>query len=117
MPILGEEQVHGLAVEGTRPGIFRKVGNKVSALLEILIASGAFLAIPARLVHRYRRSKNRQSLDGKSQVRQIRDAAMSVLKIEGVEKLLGFLLIQLGQRFAHRKCRARILDRKSTRLN
>src|ERR1039458_969411 len=37
MPIFGEEQVHGLAVESPRPGIFRKVGNKVSALLEVLI--------------------------------------------------------------------------------
>ena len=34
---------------------------------------------------------------------------MAVLKVEGVEKLLGLLLIQFSQRFFHRERRARVL--------
>ena len=34
---------------------------------------------------------------------------MAVLKVESVEKLLGLLVVDLGQRLAHRKRRARIL--------
>src|ERR1019366_837356 len=99
--IFGEQEVDGLAVQGARAGILRKIGNKISALLEILIAGGAFLSVPAWFVDDYGGGKNRQSFDGKSQVRQIRDAAMSVLKIEGIKELFGPLLIQFSQRFPH----------------
>ncbi len=66
--IFGEEQVNSLAVEGTRANIPAKIGNKVSTLLEVLIAGGTFLSVPAGLVDGYCRGKNRQTLDRKCEV-------------------------------------------------
>jgi len=42
-------------------------------------------------------------------MRQIGDAAMAVLKVEGVEELLGFLVVDLGQRLTQGEGRTRLL--------
>src|SRR5208283_448247 len=44
---------------------------------------------------------NRQALDGKCNVRQVRNSAMTILKIKCVQELLGLLFVDLGQRLAH----------------
>jgi hypothetical protein len=45
----------------------------------------------------------------KAMCAKIRDAAMAVLKVERVQELFGFLVVDLGQRLAHGERRTRIL--------
>ena len=109
MAVLGEQPVDGLAIEIAGRGILAEIGNVVPALLEVLVAGRALLAVPARLVDSDGRGEDRQTLDGEGDVRQIRDAAMAVLEVEGVEEFLRLLLVDLGQRLAHGQRRAGIL--------
>ena len=69
--------------------------------MKILVAGGTLLAVPALLVHQHDGRQQAQPLDGKGDVRQVGDGAMTVLEIEGVEELLGALGADLGQRLAH----------------
>ena len=87
----------------------REIGRVVAALLEILIARGALLAVPALLVGHVDRRQNREPLNRQRDVRQVGDGAMAVLKIKGIEKLLRLLRADLLERFFHGERRARIL--------
>src|SRR3954465_10207387 len=107
--ILGKKKIDGGAIVAAGSGICSKVGNKVAALLEILVARGALLSVPALLIDENNRRQNRQLLNGKRQMRQIGNRAVSVLEIKCVEKLLSLLLADLLERLLHGQRRARIL--------
>src|SRR5262249_26081096 len=79
-----------------------------AALLEILITGGALLPIPALLIGDRDCRQDGETLDGKCNVREISDGAMSILKVESIEKLLGILFADLLQRLLHGKRRARV---------
>src|SRR5271155_2553243 len=98
----GKETLDAFAEECGCLLICPKIGHVPAAFAEILIAGGAFLAVPALLIDEYNRGKQREALDGESQVREVSDGTMSVLEIECVEKLFGALAADLFQRLPHR---------------
>ena len=101
--------IDGFAIERASRGIVPKIGNEIAAFLEVLIAGGTLLPVPAGLVDHHGGRQDRKPFNGESQVREVRNAAVAVLEIESVEELLGLLLVQFGERFAHGKRRARVL--------
>ena len=66
-----------------------------------MIAGGALLAVPALFVDEDDGGEQAESFDGKGDVGQVGDGAMAVLKIKGVEELLGALRADLSERLAH----------------
>src|SRR5271165_685758 len=106
--ILGKKKINRPTIEIACRSAAGKIGNEISTLLKVLIAGGALLAVPARLVDNYRCGQDRQLFDGKSEVCEVGDAAVAVLEVKRVEKLLGLLLVEVGQRFAQREGRAGI---------
>ncbi len=75
----------------------------VAALPEVLVARRALLPVPAGFVHHQRGRQQREPLNRHGDVRQIGNRAVSVLKVEGAEKLFRLLLVQLRQRLFHRQ--------------
>src|SRR5262249_20931117 len=101
--IFSEEKIHGRAVGGFAGFTTgAKIRNVITALLEILVARGALLSVPALLIHQNNRRQDRKLFHGKGHMRQVGDRAVAVLEIKSVEKLLGLLLADLLQRFLHR---------------
>ncbi len=91
----------GLGVELRRGGIFAKIGEEPAGFEEVLVAGGALLAVPALFVDQDDGGQQAKPLDGEGDVGQVGDGAVAVLKIEGVEELLGALGADFGQRLAH----------------
>ena len=75
----------------------------------ILVAGGALLAVPARLVDQHDGGQQAEPLDGEGDVGQVGDGAMAVLEIKGIEELLGALGADFGQGLAHGERRAGVL--------
>ncbi len=86
-----------------------ELGQIVVGMGEILVARGAFLPIPALLVHHGDGGQDREPLDGHGDVRQIRDRTVAILEVIGVEEFLGPLFADLAQRLLHGERRARVL--------
>ena len=105
----GEEILDGVRVEFGGSGIGGEVGKVPAGFLEVLIAGGAFLAVPALFVDQDDGGQQAQALDGEGDVGQVGDGAVAVLEIKGVEELLGALGADLGEGFAHGERGARIL--------
>ena len=97
----GEEICDGFGVELGRGGIGAEIGKIPAGFEEVLVAGGALLAVPALLVDQHDGGQQAQPLDGKGDVGQVGDGAVAVLKIKGVEELLGALGADLGERLAH----------------
>ncbi len=97
----GEEAVDGLGIELGRSGICSEIREIPAGFEEILIAGGAFLAVPAGLVDEDNGGKEAEALDGEGDVGEVGDGAVAVLKIKGVEELLGALGADFGKRLAH----------------
>ena len=107
--ILGKQKIQSLAVELAPLVIRAEVGCVIPALLEILIPRRPLLPVPSLLVCKFNRRQNRQPLDRQRNVRQVRNRAVPILKIESVEKLLRLLRADLPQRLLHRQRRPRVL--------
>ena len=105
----GEKVVDRIAVEFGGRGIGAEFGKVPAGFLEVLIARGALLPVPALLIHQHDGGQQAQALDGEGDVRQVGNGAMAVLEIECVEELLGALGADFGQRFAHGERRTRVL--------
>ena len=88
-------------VELRRGRILAKIRKIPAGFEEVLVAGGALLAVPARLVDEHDGGQQAEPLDGEGDVGQVGDGAMAVLEIEGVEELLGALGADFGQRLAH----------------
>ena len=86
-----------------------EVGREPAGAAEVLVARGAFLAVPALLVDQRDGGEQAEALDGEGNVREVGDGAMAVLEVEGVEELLGALRADLGQRLLHGERGARVL--------
>jgi len=95
----GEEALDGLGVVGAVVAV--EVRGVPAGAAEVLVAGGALLAIPARLVHQRDGRQQAQLLHREGDVREVRDGAVAVLEVEGVEELLGLLRADLGERLAH----------------
>ncbi len=94
--VFAKNLVDSIDIKLAGVGVVVKIGNVVAAFLEVLIAGRSLLSIPSRLVDGDGCCQNGQPLDGKSDVRQIRDTPVAVLKIKGVQELLGLLIVNLG---------------------
>ena len=105
----GEEVLHGLGVEGFGGGVGSEVGEVPAGFEEVLVAGGALLAVPALFVDEDDGGEEREAFDCEGDVGEVGDGAVAVLKIEGVEKLLGALGVEFAKRLAHGKRRSRIL--------
>jgi len=77
--------------------------------LEVLVAGGALLAVPAGLVDERDGSEKAEALDREGNVGEVGDGTMAVLEVEGVEKLLGSLRADFAERLAHGERGARVL--------
>ena len=100
--LVGREKApDGVAVKVGGGGVGAEVREVPAGFLEVLIAGGAFLAVPALLVDQYDGCKQAQALDGKGDMGQVGDGAVAVLKIECVKELLGALDADFSERFAH----------------
>ena len=76
--------------------ICAEIRSEIAALLEILIAGGALLPVPALLVgDQDDRREDGKLFNGEGDVRKIGDRAVAVLEVESVEKLLRLLLADL----------------------
>ena len=98
-----------LGVELCRGGILAEIREKPAGFEKILVAGGALLPVPALLVHQDDGRQQAEPLNGHGNVGQIGDGAVAVLKIKGVQELLGALRADLRQRLAHGECGAGIL--------
>ena len=99
----GEEVLDRMRVELGRSRILRKIREIPARFEEILVPRRPLLAVPPLLVHQHDGRQQAQPLHGKGDVGQVGDRAVTVLKVECVEKLLGALGADLGQGFAHRQ--------------
>jgi hypothetical protein len=99
--ITGEQFFNLFPIELPRLGVGTKFRQIPATFLEILIAGGAFLPVPALLIDQDDGGQKRQTLHGKGNVRQVRDRAVSILEIECVQELFGALGIQFAQRLLH----------------
>src|SRR5438552_14964885 len=81
-------------------------------LAKWLIARAAFLAVPHGLVDDRHGRQDRDLLESENQVRQVGNRAVTVLKVESIEELLGFLRTQLLDCFQHALAGARILGQR-----
>jgi len=104
-----EQMLDGPGVEMRGLGMLAEIGEKPARFHKVLVARRALLAVPALLVHQHNGRQQAQPLHGKGHVRQVGNRAMPVLKIKGVQKLLGALRADLCQRLAHRERGAGIL--------
>ena len=98
-----EEAFYGFGVELGRFGIFSEIREIPAGPEEVLVAGGTLLAVPAGLVDEGNGSQQTESLDGEGDVSQVGDGAMAILKIKGVEELLGALGTDFVERLAHGK--------------
>ena len=105
--LVGAEKIlDGLGVKLRRSGVFSKTRKIPAGFEEVLVARGALLAVPARLVDEHDGGQQAEPLDGKGDVGQVGDGAMAVLKIKGIQELLGALGADFGQGLAHGERRA-----------
>ena len=77
--------------------------------MKVLVARRTLLPVPALLIHQHNGRQQAQPFHRERDVRQVGNGAVAVLKIKGVQKLLGALGADLGQRLAHRQRGAGIL--------
>ena len=105
----GKEIGDGLGVKLGRGGIRAEIREIPAGFEEVLVAGGALLAVPALLVDQHDGGQQAEPLDGEGDVGQVGDGAVAVLKIKGVEKLLGALAADFGQRLAHGESGAGVL--------
>src|SRR5262249_48037627 len=89
--------------------IAAEIWREIPTLVEVLIASRAFLTIPALFIGDRDGRQNRKPLNGESDVCEVGDRAMSVLEVKSIEEFFRFLLADLLQRFLHRKRRPGVL--------
>ena len=87
----GEENADGLGIERCRCRIRSEVGEVPAGFLEVLIAGGAFLAIPALLVDQHDGGQQARRSTAKAMPGQIGDGAVAVLEIEILLPVLGAL--------------------------
>ena len=66
-----------------------------------MIPCRPFLAVPACLVDKHDGGQQAQALDRECDVGEVGDGAMAVLKIKGIQELLGALGADFGQGLAH----------------
>ena len=104
-----EEARNGLGIKLCRGRIRAKIRKKPAGFEEVLVAGRSLLAVPPLLVNQHDGGQQAEPLDGEGDMGQVGDRAVAVLKIKGVEELLGSLAVDLGQRFAHRKRGAGVL--------
>jgi hypothetical protein len=97
----GEEIFDGARSRAAGGGILAEIGEIPAGFEEVLIAGGALLAVPALLVDQDDGGQQAEPLDGEGDVGQVGDGAVAVLKIKGVEELLGALGADFGQGLAH----------------
>ncbi len=107
----GEKAINGARVKllcraRSWLGIRAEIGLIAAGFLEVLVARGALLAVPALLVDEDNGGQQREPFDGEGNVGEVGDGAVAVLEVEGVEELLGALGADLGQRLPHGKRRA-----------
>src|SRR6266516_1996788 len=81
-------------------------------LAERLVARTALLAVPHGLVDNPDGSQDGDLLQPEHEVSQVGDRAVPVLKVEGVEELLGLLRAQFLDRLEHALARARVLGQR-----
>ena len=86
-----------------------EIGYVVSALFKILIAGGALLAVPALLIGDRNGREYGELLYCDRDVGQIRNRAVAVLEVEGVEELFGLLRGDFLERLLHGQRRAGVL--------
>src|SRR5713101_9630211 len=96
--VLGKKKIQRLAIEFACLVVGTEVWDVVAALLEILIACGALLPIPALLVSQLNCCQNREPLDRQRNMRQVGNRAVAILKVKSIEKLLRLLRADLAQR-------------------
>ena len=101
--IAGEERFNLLRIKLPRLDVGAECRQIPATLFEILIAGGAFLAVPALLIHQHDGRQQRQTFHGKGDVRQVRNRTVTILEIECVQELFGTLGIQFAQRLLHRE--------------
>jgi hypothetical protein len=83
----GEQALDGFSIENLRGDVRLKTRSVVTALAEVLVARGAFLAVPALFVGDNDGGKDGEALDGERNVGQVGNGAVPVLKVESVKKL------------------------------
>ena len=74
-----------------RAAVCPKIRKIPAGFEKVLIARGAFLAVPALLVHQNDGRQQAEPLHSEGDVRQIGNRAVPILEIECIQELLGTL--------------------------
>ena len=112
LPVLSKQKFSRGLEELLRLGIACQSRRIVAGTGEVLISGRSFLPIPTLFVHHCDSCQQREPLQGEGDMCQIGDGTVAVLKIEGVEKLLRLLLVELGQRLLHGKRGSRVFGHR-----
>ena len=109
--LVGGEQARGRCWcrARLRRNLGRNAGKYQPDFMEVLVASGTFLPVPALLIYQDDGGQQAEALDREGDVREVGDGTMAVLEIECIEELFGALGADFGQRFAHGERRTGVL--------
>ena len=107
--VRSEKAADGFGIELGGGSVSTEAGSIKAGFEEILVAGGAFLAVPARLVDEDDGGQQAEALDGEGDMGQVGDGAVAILEIECIEELLGALGANFRQGFAHGERRPGVL--------
>src|SRR5258708_22136120 len=86
--IFSKEKIHGGAVRQFERAFHAEVRHVISALLEVLVARGAFLTVPPLFVHEHNGGEDSETIDRKCDVSQLGAGALSVMEAKRTAQLL-----------------------------